>query len=92
MKCKLIGDGQVYIISNERSPGQNSLAVMVWDMENHLSLMTNQINSVCDHPLLPQCTQQIYIVQWVVGSILQCSTTGVTKAVVCVILFVGWCI
>ena len=44
------------------------------------------------------------MVRWVVGSILhgvdplsnfrssQCSTTGVTKAVVCVILSVGWCI
>ena len=40
---------------------------------------------------------------WIVGSILrhfhwaisrssQCSTTGVTKAVVCAILSVGWCI
>ena len=45
------------------------------------------------------------MVQWVVGSILhgvdplifisrssQCSMTGVTKAVVCAILSVGWCI
>ena len=36
------------------------------------------------------------MMRWVVGSILdgssQCSTTGVTKAVVCVILSVGWCI
>ena len=44
------------------------------------------------------------MVRWVVGSILhggsfddfsrssQCSTTGVTKAVVCAILSVGWCI
>ena len=44
------------------------------------------------------------MVRWVVGSIhhggpielfsrsSQCSTTGVTKAVVCVILSVGWCI
>ena len=37
------------------------------------------------------------MVLWVVGSILNgvdplSSTTGVTKAVVCVILSVGWCI
>ena len=44
------------------------------------------------------------MVRWVVGSILhggptelisrsrKCSTTGVTKAVVCAIMSVGWCI
>ena len=42
------------------------------------------------------------MVRWVVGSVLhgvdplsylsQCSMTGVTKAVVCAILSVGWCI
>ena len=29
---------------------------------------------------------------WAISCSIQCSTTGVTKAVVCVILSVGWCI
>ena len=29
---------------------------------------------------------------WAISRSRQCSTTGVTKAVVCVILSVGWCI
>ena len=29
---------------------------------------------------------------WAISRSSQCSTTGVTKAVVCVILYVGWCI
>ena len=39
------------------------------------------------------------MVRWVVGSILhgvdplsQCPTTGASKAVICIILSVGWCI
>ena len=31
-------------------------------------------------------------IHWAISCSSQCSTTGVTKAVVCAILSVGWCI
>ena len=44
----------------------------------HISLLSEK-----DSKLLPH---------WAISRTSQCSTTGVTKAVVCVILSVGWCI
>ena len=34
----------------------------------------------------------VFILQKLISHIIQCSTTGVTKAMVCAILSVGWCI
>ena len=39
-----------------------------------------------------QIILSLYCTHWAISRSSQCSTTGVTKAVVCVILSVGWCI
>ena len=42
--------------------------------------------------LLDEASEFVYPSHWAISRSSQCSTTDVTKAVVCDILSVGWCI
>ena len=75
----------------------NSLSFTSYNM--HTALHIHALGARCSsvvrafaHGMMGRRIDPSWWTHWAISGSSQCSTTGITKAVVCVMLSVGWCI